>query len=163
MVNYQHVGPIGQYQVPKDPRFRYENYQLKSITPGIEVIKTEGSGGEGTYYRATLRVDGRTIAITGSWAYEEDEFGSPVYNYVRGKAKAPDMVFFNVKLFYEDDTGSSKIQRIPLSNFSDRMTQIVLEFLTVDRSGITRRRVARVIFSDDEPIVPRNYRVTYDV
>ncbi len=35
MVHYQHVGPIGQYHMPKDPRFRFdkETRAVVSLVP----------------------------------------------------------------------------------------------------------------------------------
>jgi hypothetical protein len=133
------------------------------VVPGVEVLEIDGGGHEERFYIPTIKVGDVILTISTGWDAERDEMGNEVFQYKDGRKRAAKLVFLDVKLYIKDQNSTQKrFERYPLSDFGSEYTQIILDFLSVDRSGISPQRVARILFSENEPISPKNYQVVYD-
>jgi hypothetical protein len=164
MVHRQHVGPVGQYHIPERSRFRWDRKpgKLTSVTPGIEVVATGGGGREESHFDATLRIGERLYSLRAVVEDECDQFGAPIFNYRNGVRKQGDRVWLNVHLLevMQTDGGESRqFIEMPIADFDDQLTQIIMDFLTVETGILYPRKTTRIVFSDVNPITPKNYKV----
>ncbi len=153
------------YHLPKEPRFRFDENTNKviSLVPNIDVVDEYHGGREVRHKWILLKVGEKYYCIRVISTTKYDEAGNQVFRYVNGKKLRSDQVWTNVYLgnaFYGDRPEQGrKTEEARLTSLDDTVTDIVFEYLATDKNNINYEKVHRIIFSDDEPITPKNWRV----
>ncbi|MCP4123416.1 MAG: hypothetical protein GY751_16820 [Bacteroidetes bacterium] len=163
MVHYQHVGPIGQYHLPKEPRFRFDEKLRRAVSldSDIEVVEDKASGFDVTTFKALLRIRGRYYCVRAISETKYDKDGNQIFKYVDGKKAVSDHVWRKVHSSptFNSEYKGDRLEEYSLTELSDPITSIIFEYLAINKRSKLYDKTFRIIFSEDEPISPKNWEV----
>ncbi len=166
MVHYQHEGPIGQYHVPKEPRFRFDEERRRavSLVPNIDVVDESINAWGSTSVRTLLRIDKKFYTFRANSEEKYDENGEQVFKYVGEKKNVSDHVWGSVESsnFHNQDYDECNLENFVFSSIDDPITNIILEYLAINKRAYLYQRVSRIIFAAEEPITPKVWEVVCD-
>ena len=180
-MHYQHKGPIGQFHVPKEPRFRFdeERREVVSLVPNIEVVSHESGGREIVYKHTLLKVGNKHYELKADFSHIHDENGKQIFQIGNdGRQCAAGIVWDNIRLGYFDSISriflldqkvisqgnTLTLENARIADIDNSIARIVYEYLSVDRhvSWAKETEVVRLIISKHEPIQPKVWEVIRD-
>jgi hypothetical protein len=171
MVHPQHIGPFGEFRIPKKPRFKFDLklYRPVSVVSGIEVVDHDNTGRrEGlTTSDFLVRVDDKLFAFSGDFASEFDIDGQRIDTeptYVAGRFSAVKhtinkCVWENISVCntYKNYEYTKQIEKNwSLNNFAGFREQLIIEFMALNIKYDGFSAVKRLIFNKSEKIHPKN-------
>ncbi len=163
MVHYQHVGPIGQYHLPKEPRFRFDEKLRRAVSldPDIEVVEEDVSGFDVTHVWTLIKIKGKYYHFRAISETKYDRDGNQIFKYIDGKKAVSDHVWRDVYSadFYSREYKGDRLEEYSFTDLSDPVTSIIFEYLAINKRSKLYDKTFRIIFSKDEPIMPKNWEV----
>jgi hypothetical protein len=171
MVHPQHIGPFGEFRIPKKPRFKFDPklYRPVSTVSGIEVVDDYNTGGRDGLDRVDFlfRVDGKLFAFSGDFAPEYDIRGQMIYEkpinvvgpFSGVKYTVNKCVWENISVCntYKNHEITKQIEKNwSIENFSGFREQLIIEFMALNVRYDRFLAVERLMFNSSEKIHPKN-------
>ncbi len=172
-INYQHVGPFGEYRRPAHPLFRWDPLSNKTLSLSSEVVlfDEDGGGRDEAHYTAVFKLGQKVFRL---WTILDEEYdieGKQFFHYRNNRKVVANKVYKDVYLREgaPSASGSYPYEFIPsiLTTQEDPRFGLVMDYLSVPRDVINprdgriipARRVAKIIFNDEQTITPKSFLV----
>lgn len=159
----QHTGPFGQYRIPENPRFKFDEKLRRgiSLTHQIEIVGEKHSTSEmGTTVRTYFSYQGNEYCLSAISNVDLMPDGDAAVRVIDGKTMPGYNIWYDVEFISTIRIGDAKPKPYTIQSLDDEFTDLVMEYLAINYRNYNQEKTVRVVFKDNQPIAIKNWEVT---